>query len=129
MKYKILNRCNLVDNNNIIFVEDYKVQGGGMIKGYYLVRTSNRDDYETFTMNESRTEKEFNNLCSSIKVATGSFSVATKIIEQSEKMNRLYNPLELEETILGLFKMNKDNGQFKEGKYKEFQGFNSIEQK
>ena len=87
-RQRVINRCSLTTDTEILFIDDYKISNGGMIKGYYLLRVISKENYDKFCKSDDRSQKTFNDLCRIIKVETTFlFGLTSYIKENFDKFN------------------------------------------
>ena len=123
-RQRVINRCSLTTDTEILFIDDYKISNGGMIKGYYLLRVISKENYDKFCKSDDRSQKTFNDLCRIIKVQTTFLFGLTSYIKESFNKFKDEDALKFPEIINYLFAKNKAAKlkPFKAGKWHEFKG-------
>jgi len=121
-RQRVINRCSLTTDTEILFIDDYKISNGGMIKGYYLLRVISKENYDKFCKLDDRSQKTFNDLCRIIKVETTFLFGLTSYIKENFDKFKDEDALKFPEIINYLFAKNKAEGKFKAGKWHEFKG-------
>ena len=118
-RQRVINRCTLVTETEILYIDQYKISNGGLQTGYYLLYVVEKDAWINAKKKDVKT---LNNLTRIVKVYPSFLFSLTSYIKDNFDVFKDVDALKFPELVNQLFAKNKAEGNFKNGKWSEFKG-------